>query len=95
MVLFSDYKPNFEKLENLVLLGGPDDGVITPWQSRCINFIEIHVLVFSLCFIIISSLSHFGFYDENLNVQPYQSQQVSIFPLVYIISNHTFIVLHE
>lgn len=34
-----DYKSNFEKLENLVLIGGPDDGVITPWQSRYIHFV--------------------------------------------------------
>ena len=27
------WKANFERLENLVLIGGPDDGVITPWQS--------------------------------------------------------------
>ena len=30
----SSYKSNFVKLEKLVLIGGPDDGVITPWQSR-------------------------------------------------------------
>lgn len=28
------YKVNFEKLQKLILIGGPDDGVITPWQSR-------------------------------------------------------------
>ena len=36
-LLFShcaDYKKNFLALEQLVLIGGPDDGVITPWQSR-------------------------------------------------------------
>ena len=36
-MLFSpcaDYKKNFLALEQLVLIGGPDDGVITPWQSR-------------------------------------------------------------
>lgn len=27
-------KKNFLKLKNLILIGGPDDGVITPWQSR-------------------------------------------------------------
>jgi palmitoyl-protein thioesterase len=46
-----DYKSNFMSVEELVLIGGPDDGVITPWQS-----------------------SHFGFYDDKLDVQPYQSQ---------------------
>ena len=29
------YKSNFASLQKLVLVGGPDDGVITPWQSRC------------------------------------------------------------
>ncbi|RZF35695.1 hypothetical protein LSTR_LSTR010016 [Laodelphax striatellus] len=27
------YKNNIEKLEKLIMFGGPDDGVITPWQS--------------------------------------------------------------
>ncbi len=30
----SDFKANFIKLDRLILIGGPDDGVITPWQSR-------------------------------------------------------------
>ena len=29
-----DYQKNFQKLADVVLIGGPDDGVITPWQSR-------------------------------------------------------------
>ena len=29
-----DYRNNFLQIEELVLIGGPDDGVITPWQSR-------------------------------------------------------------
>jgi len=29
-----NYQDNFLKLTDLVLIGGPDDGVITPWQSR-------------------------------------------------------------
>lgn len=28
------YRTNFLRLNKLVLIGGPDDGVITPWQSR-------------------------------------------------------------
>lgn len=27
------WKKNFAKLRQLILIGGPDDGVITPWQS--------------------------------------------------------------
>ena len=30
----SEWKKNFLKIKKLVLVGGPDDGVITPWQSR-------------------------------------------------------------
>jgi len=30
----STFKDNFSRLKQLVLIGGPDDGVITPWQSR-------------------------------------------------------------
>ena len=30
----STFKDNFSKLNRLILIGGPDDGVITPWQSR-------------------------------------------------------------
>lgn len=29
----SDYKTGLIKLKQMVLIGGPDDGVITPWQS--------------------------------------------------------------
>ena len=28
------FKSNFLKVQRLVLIGGPDDGVITPWESR-------------------------------------------------------------
>ena len=29
-----EYRTSFMKLDNIVLIGGPDDGVVTPWQSR-------------------------------------------------------------
>lgn len=32
------YKENFLRLKKLVLVGGPDDGVITPWQSSHFGF---------------------------------------------------------
>lgn len=32
--LSTDFKANFLQLERLVMIGGPHDGVITPWQSR-------------------------------------------------------------
>ena len=28
------FRRNLLRLKRLVLIGGPDDGVITPWQSR-------------------------------------------------------------
>lgn len=31
--LLTEYRNNFLRLQKLVLIGGPDDGVITPWQS--------------------------------------------------------------
>jgi palmitoyl-protein thioesterase len=30
----TDFKNNFAKLQKLVLIGGPNDGIISPWQSR-------------------------------------------------------------
>ncbi|KAI9556144.1 hypothetical protein GHT06_018718 [Daphnia sinensis] len=32
------YRTNFLRLNKLVLIGGPDDGVITPWQSSHFGF---------------------------------------------------------
>lgn len=32
------WKTNFMRLKKLVLIGGPDDGVITPWQSAFFGF---------------------------------------------------------
>ncbi|KAK3087378.1 hypothetical protein FSP39_005196 [Pinctada imbricata] len=29
----TEFKENFLRIKNLILIGGPDDGVITPWQS--------------------------------------------------------------
>lgn len=36
----SDYKRNFLKLHRLVLIGGPDDDVVTPWQSSQFSFYD-------------------------------------------------------
>ncbi|XP_071525830.1 lysosomal thioesterase PPT2-A isoform X1 [Panulirus ornatus] len=35
-----EYRQNFMKLRNLVLIGGPDDGVITPWQSSHFGYYD-------------------------------------------------------
>ena len=37
----STYRTNFLKLRKLILIGGPDDGVITPWQSRYVTIVII------------------------------------------------------
>jgi palmitoyl-protein thioesterase len=71
-----DYKSNFMSVEELVLIGGPDDGVITPWQSRSLVVFYHNTLLFFHNALPIS-YSHFGFYDDKLDVQPYQSQGVS------------------
>ncbi|XP_025163388.1 lysosomal thioesterase PPT2 homolog isoform X2 [Harpegnathos saltator] len=36
----SDYKTGLTKLKQMVLIGGPDDGVITPWQSSHFGYYD-------------------------------------------------------
>ncbi|KAJ8290154.1 hypothetical protein GJAV_G00009350 [Gymnothorax javanicus] len=36
----ADWKKNFLNIKKLVLIGGPDDGVITPWQSSYFGFYD-------------------------------------------------------
>lgn len=49
----TEWKENFVRIKRMIMIGGPDDGVITPWQS-----------------------SHFGFYDDQLNVVEMENQTV-------------------
>ncbi|KAF3839507.1 hypothetical protein F7725_018224, partial [Dissostichus mawsoni] len=37
---FSAWRENFLRIKKLVLIGGPDDGVITPWQSSHFGFYD-------------------------------------------------------
>ncbi len=46
----ADFKSNFLNLKQLVLIGGPDDGVITPWQSRHVSLLMLSVLVYTTLF---------------------------------------------
>lgn len=39
------FKDNFLRIKNLVLIGGPDDGVITPWQSSQFCFYNMNLTV--------------------------------------------------
>ncbi|KAM3857883.1 lysosomal thioesterase PPT2 [Diretmus argenteus] len=36
----TEWKKNFLRIKKLVLIGGPDDGVITPWQSSQFGFYD-------------------------------------------------------
>eukprot|EP00064_Thunnus_orientalis_P008449 superscaffoldBa00001002_g8472 len=40
LALLNKWKKNFLKIQKLVLIGGPDDGVITPWQSSQFGFYD-------------------------------------------------------
>lgn len=40
-----NFKTNFLKIKKLVLVGGPDDGVITPWQSSQFGFYNANLTV--------------------------------------------------
>lgn len=41
-------KQNFSKLKNLILIGGPQDGVITPWQSAQFGFYDAKINVIAM-----------------------------------------------
>ncbi|XP_032297856.1 lysosomal thioesterase PPT2, partial [Coturnix japonica] len=41
----SAWKQNLLRIRNLVLIGGPDDGVITPWQSSLFGFYDANETV--------------------------------------------------
>ncbi|XP_073824824.1 palmitoyl-protein thioesterase 2 [Musca autumnalis] len=49
----TDFKIALTRLDKLILIGGPNDGVITPWQS-----------------------SHFGFFNESLDVIPLNERKI-------------------
>uniref|UniRef100_A0A3B5LA90 palmitoyl-CoA hydrolase n=1 Tax=Xiphophorus couchianus TaxID=32473 RepID=A0A3B5LA90_9TELE len=36
----TDWRENFLRIKKMVLIGGPDDGVITPWQSSQFGFYD-------------------------------------------------------
>lgn len=59
----ADFKYGLVKLNKLVLIGGPDDNVITPWQSR----FYCKLFVCSLIYVFVY-FSQFGYYDANETV---------------------------
>ncbi|NXO02792.1 PPT2 thioesterase, partial [Rhinopomastus cyanomelas] len=44
----SAWKQNLLRIQNLVLIGGPDDGVITPWQSSLFGFYDANEKVLEM-----------------------------------------------
>ncbi|KAL9983054.1 hypothetical protein ACROYT_G005178 [Oculina patagonica] len=42
------FKENFMRIKNLVLIGGPGDGVITPWQSSHFGFYNTNLTVVNM-----------------------------------------------
>jgi len=44
----SQFRANMLRLDRMVLIGGPDDGVITPWQSAHFGFFDSNQTVVSL-----------------------------------------------
>jgi len=66
-------KENFLRLKKMILIGGKDDGVITPWQSRYIRINRVLLASSCTC----TNCSHFSFFGEdNLTVVPMKQQQV-------------------
>lgn len=82
----TDFKYGLTKLKKVVLIGGPDDGVITPWQSRY-DVLDMFVLEVSQTSIVrqlikikINFISHFfsqfGYYDVNETVVEVRDRDV-------------------
>lgn len=70
----TSFKMGMERLNRLVLIGGPNDGVITPWQSRLLSLqLSNHVGIFNnrIC-------SHFSYYNESLDVVPFYERPIFI-----------------
>lgn len=44
----SDIKSGITKLERMILIGGPDDGVITPWQSSHFGYYDNNLTVIEM-----------------------------------------------
>lgn len=69
----SIFRTALTRLDKMVLIGGPDDGVITPWQSR------LEILKhngFSSFSINSSFFSHFGFFNGSLDVIPFNEREI-------------------
>lgn len=72
----SDRKSGIAKLKKLVLIGGPDDEIIEPWQSRYSIFFLLNSWSVLLVLMTNSPFSHFAFYNENETVIPLQQRTI-------------------
>lgn len=64
------FKEALIRLDKMVLIGGPNDGVITPWQSRFVVFTHFQLSVKHIF------SSHFGYYNETMDVIPLNKRTI-------------------
>lgn len=72
----SRFRENLLKVNEMILVGGPDDSVIEPWESRCgndwdSNHWNLYLIVNILLWVF---HSHFAYFDENEKVVPFYRQ---------------------
>lgn len=71
------FRDGMLKLNLVVLIGGPQDGVITPWESRFVRSkIDFEFDNFNQKKMKTISFSHFGFFDEDDNVVPMHKRYI-------------------
>eukprot|EP00079_Xenopus_tropicalis_P037814 XP_017951585.1 PREDICTED: lysosomal thioesterase PPT2 isoform X1 [Xenopus tropicalis] len=56
----TDWKKNFLRLRKMVLIGGPDDGVITPWESSHFGFYDENETVLEMKYQMVYQDDTFG-----------------------------------
>lgn len=74
-------KTGITKLRAMVLIGGPDDGIIEPWQSRYVSVYadEIDLICDRIINYVLSVYrSHFAYFDANETVVPVHDQKFFI-----------------
>lgn len=56
----TEWKKNFLRIKQLVMIGGPDDGVITPWQSSHFGFYDQNLTVVEMQDQLVYKEDYFG-----------------------------------
>ena len=64
-VFFLEYKRNFLRVKQVVAIGGPDDGVITPWQSSQFGFYDKNETVLPYTEQVVRQCSLCSFFETN------------------------------